>query len=469
MNRTALFLSAAAALVVAALLLGGPRGGPGAPPPSPPSAGGSATAGGPLLLTARLSHPVLPADGGDLFLTVDVQGAAAPGQPRRAPVNLALVIDRSGSMAGEKLAGARRAARRLIEQLTPEDRLAIVHYGSDVGVLPAAAATGEARARMLAFVDALHDEGGTNIGAGLEEARRQLLPAAGAFRTSRAILLSDGQPTEGRVEPGALEAVVRGMRGEGLSVSALGVGEDFNEDLMQALAEHGAGAYGYLRDTSQLAALFQRDLQQAATVVAQRVELHLALPDGVELGEVLGYRADVQGRQVRLSLPDLASGQQERVVVRLRAAGGAPVGQRREVAALQVAYRDALAGRDATAGARLSAAVSARAGEVAAAQDRDATVTAARAVAAQNTRLAADALAAGRPEEARAQLLRNLHVLEQAREVAGEDAVQADLEEQAQLRAVSEAAAGAPAERPAAAKALKAQARKGAGQLGSTY
>ena len=78
-------------------------------------------------------------------------------------------------------------------------------------------------------------------------------------------------------------------------MSAIGVGTDFNEDLMQAFAEYGAGAYGFLEDAGQLATLFQKDLQQAATQVARNVELSFELPEGVTLGEVLGYRAHQAG------------------------------------------------------------------------------------------------------------------------------------------------------------------------------
>ena len=215
----------------------------------------------------------------EAFVTVDVEGAQLPGQPR-SPVNLALVIDRSGSMNGPKLAHAKEAARHLVKQLGRGDRLSIVHYGSDVSALSSMPADPDGQARMLAYVDGIWDEGGTNISAGLEEARRQLLPFAREYRVSRVILLSDGQPTEGLVHDEALTALARQLRADGLSMSAIGVGEAFNEDLMQGFAEYGAGAYGYLREGAQLASLFERDLKQAATTVAQHVSLEFTVARG---------------------------------------------------------------------------------------------------------------------------------------------------------------------------------------------
>lgn len=135
MNRTGIFLATAAALALVALVVGLPRlnGSPATPaaplrPLTPPPA---TVANGSLSMEARLSHPFIAIGRQSVFVTVDVRGAEVP-QATRAPVNLALVIDRSGSMAGFKLNQAKQAGRQLVSQLTHTDRLTIVHYGSDV-------------------------------------------------------------------------------------------------------------------------------------------------------------------------------------------------------------------------------------------------------------------------------------------------------------------------------------------------
>src|SRR6218665_1110346 len=128
MNKTVTFVSLAAALTVAALLWGLPR----AARVSPEHTAGPVSSGaGALTMTRRLSHPHIPLGTSELFVTVDVTGVEVPGA-QRSPVNLALVIDRSSSMSGYKLQQARQAASHLVGQLGPEDRLALVHYGSDV-------------------------------------------------------------------------------------------------------------------------------------------------------------------------------------------------------------------------------------------------------------------------------------------------------------------------------------------------
>lgn len=465
MNKTVVFVSLTAALALTALVLGLPRFAPHpATPVSPPP---TATASnGSLSMTSRLSHPYITPGSSDLFVTVDLTGVQVPGS-RRSPVNLAVVIDRSGSMSGYKLQQAKQAARHLVGLLGPEDRLAIVHYGSDVKSLQSLPATPANRERMLQFIEGIWDDGGTNIGAGLHAGRALLEAAKGNYRVNRIILMSDGQATEGITEDAGLTEVVKGIRAEGITVSAIGVGTDFNEDLMQGFAEYGAGAYGFLEDAGQLATLFQRDLQQAATSVARNVELSFTLPEGVTLGEVLGYRAHQEGRAVRVPLPDFSSGQVERVVARLTVMGSKP-GSAVDVTGLKLTYLDLLEDKGVESAASLSAMVTEKQEEVLARQDKDATVYATRALSAKNLKLAAEALREGRKEEAKGYVRQNQMLFQQASQVASPAAVAADMAEQKAVlqdyeQANDDEAVGA------AVKRSKTRAAKSFGKLGSTY
>ena len=466
MNKTVAFVSLAAGLALTALVLGLPHVAPPHPatpvgPPRPTSA-----TNGSLTMTSRLSHPYIIPGSTDLFVTVDLTGVEVPGSKRK-PVNLALVIDRSGSMSGYKLQQAKQAARHLVGLLGPEDRLAIVHYGSDVKSLPSLPATPANRERMIQYIESIWDEGGTNIGAGLHAGRSQVVGVRGDYTVNRIILLSDGQPTEGITDDAGLTEVVKGIRAEGITVSSIGVGTDFNEDLMQGFAEYGAGAYGFLEDAGQLATLFQKDLRQAATSVARNVELSFELPEGVTLGEVLGYRAHQTGRTVRVPLPDFSAGQVERVVARLTVVGSRP-GSAVDVTGLRLAYTDLLKDAAVQSGASLSAMVTEQREEVLARQDKDATVYATRALSAKNLKLAAQALREGRKEEAKGYVMQNQTLFEQAGTVASPAAVAEDLAEQKAVlqdyeQADSDEAVGT------AVKRSKAKAMKSFGKLGSTY
>lgn len=338
MSRTALFIVAAAVLAVAALVFSPtPQGafGIGAAPQlivHPPT-GAPVTevakvqptglpslpvvhAGQPVELSARISHPALVAGLTDVYAQIDLTARDVERGARQA-VNLAVVIDRSGSMNGQKLERAKQAALHLVEKVEANDRLTIVHYGGDVRSLQSLTGAQQNKAVMREFINAIRDDGDTNISAGLEEAALRLREHIGAFGVSRVILISDGQPTSGLVSAAALTGLVERLRAQGLTVSALGVGTDFNENLMSSLANAGGGFYGFIDNSERLAEVFAREVDQAASTVARQVELTLEVPEGVSVVNVFGHHVAAGSRVVKLPLYDLSGGQTARVLARL--------------------------------------------------------------------------------------------------------------------------------------------------------
>ncbi|MBL8956441.1 MAG: VWA domain-containing protein [Myxococcaceae bacterium] len=471
MNRTGIFLAAAAVLALIALVVGlpQPRHNVAQPPPDvvKVSPAPAQVSDGSIKMSARLSHPYVGSGRSDLFVTIDLNGVDVPGATR-SPVNLALVIDRSGSMSGFKLQQAKMAARQLVSQLKGADRLAIVHYGGDVKSMDGVFCTETNKEKLLRYIDNIWDEGGTNIGAGLTTGRDLLLASMSEFKVNRLVLISDGQPTEGIQDSGGLIEITRGIRGSGISVTSIGVGTDFNEDLMQGIAETGGGAYAFLQDAAQLASIFQKDLNQAATQVAHGVSLTFELPDGMELQEVLGYRlAYKDAKKATIHLPDFSAGMFERVVARVTVnAPGA--GQGFDVTALKLDYMDLLQGSQVSSSAKLAAMTTDKADVIWSNRDKDATVYAARAQSAVNTQAAAEALKSGDRERAQKLMKENVFFFEEAAKVAGEGAVAQDKAEQ-KLWGDNFSNARTDEEVQAASKGAKRKARMDFGLQGSTY
>ncbi len=480
MNRTGIFLAAAAVLALVALVAGvprlsGPSPTPVAPqqnpldpvtPPTMPS-----VSNGSLTMTTRLSSPFIAPGRQDVYMTVDLLAADVPNSTR-APVNLAMVIDRSGSMSGNKLNQAKNAARQLVAQLSATDRLTIVHYGSDVKSFAGLLATPENKERLLSYIDGIWDDGGTNIGAALATARDLLAVARSDFKVNRLILVSDGQPTEGITDFNGLTSIVREVRGLGISVSSIGVGDDFNEQLMSALAEVGAGAYGYLQDAAQLSSIFQKDLNAAGTQVARGVSLTFRVPRGAQLQQALGYSqvtrsATGEGEFVTIAMPDFAARQQERVVLHFTV-DGVRDGQAAEVSQVELRYNDLLNGHDVLSEARASAMVSSNAEVVRTTQDKDAVVFAARARAAANSQQAAELLGQGDRDGAQRLLQANRVIFDEAGATAGAAAVEDDLKGQGELlRSANELKSDDDVRQWKKATIVKA--RKDYGLMGSTY
>jgi Ca-activated chloride channel family protein len=423
---------------------------------------------GSLRLAGKLSHPYVTPGASDVFMNLEVSAVEVPGA-KRAPVNVALVIDRSGSMSGENIIQAKRAARQLIDQLTPGDRLSIIDYGSDVQVFRGAFATDENKRRMHSYVARIQDTGGTNIGDGLNAGRAQVAAASSDFSANRIMLLSDGQPTVGVTSRGGLVRIAQSIKHQGITVTSLGIGYDFNEDLMQQLASVGGGSYGYLRDASAIAGILQRDLQQATTLVARDVKLQLTAQTGVDSIEVLGRPSTRQGNALVVTMPDFSAGQVERLVVRVRthAPGGAVA---MDVGGVQLTYQDVLAERPADSNLTLAAAITHDSTLAMKNTDKDSLVVATRARSAQNLQRAAELAQKGDTGGAARELEQANSFFDDIAGLVGGSNVAADksaLTEQA--RRVRAAPAASPEAQSDMVKSMKLESMRGSGYGVSAY
>ncbi len=484
MNRTALFLTLAAGLLVTAVVVGLPKVAPvavvppkpeppsptpavqvqPAPPPTPPAPLPAAHPGS-LTMTGSVSHPYISVGTTDVFATFDIDAVKVPGAAR-APVNLALVIDRSGSMSGAKLRDAKRAAHRLVDLLQNEDRLAIVDYGTDTNLFSSRYATDENRAVMHHRIDGIMEGGGTNIGDGLRVAQRELSKANGEYRVNRLLLMTDGQPTVGMTDNRSLTGLVGAIHRAGVTTTALGVGADFNETLMQRMADMGGGSYGFVRsgDATSLQSMFERDLSQAASTVARAVTIHY--DDTGLVSSVMGRPSSCDQGRCSVTLPDFAAGQHERVVMQLRARaateGMVALGH------FTLDYQDVLASGPAKTELALSAFAVHDRVRVTSGINRQAYVAGKQAQAQVNYEQAADLASVGDTRGAQAALQKNVYLFDDASAVAGPAAVEKARQDNTQAFGLMAAPASAEVRREQA-KDLKIQGLRTSGRGESVY
>jgi len=235
--------------------------------------------------------------------------------PQR-PTDLVVVLDRSGSMNGQKIHDARAAIHQLISLLTPQDRFALVTFSSGADLaIPLGFATSDARGSWGRVVDAIHAGGGTYMSTGLDLGVATLRSARAAGRAPRAILISDGlaaEPHEG------LRAQAARAGAEEITLSAVGVGADFDENLMGALADAGTGNYYYLQDAAQLASVFASEFATARETVASGVTVTVEAEHGVQVVDAAGYPLERSAAGATFRLGTLFAGQQRHVWVRFR-------------------------------------------------------------------------------------------------------------------------------------------------------
>lgn len=303
-------------------------------------------------LTTRLDRRLArPGDRSDRYLqlTIAVPGESA-GPQRRLPINLALVLDRSGSMTGEKLARARDAAAFVVRHLTSADRVAIVAYDDEVEVVHRSVAlTPQAKAELLRAIGRIKTDGSTNLSggwfAGCEEVARHQLPEGIGGQIDRVLLLTDGLANVGIIDPGELCHHAAELRRRGITTSTMGIGRDFNEELLEAMARQGGGRFQYVETARHIPDCVQGELGEILSVAARRVEVEVALPSGVVVADLLNELPIERGdRSVRIRLDDLLAGDVKRLSLRLTVDGaGRRVGDELTIDAA-VTWHDVVAG-----------------------------------------------------------------------------------------------------------------------------
>lgn len=270
--------------------------------------------------TANLNakHYLSPSDDRTAYVYLEVKTGEYEAEGERAPLNLSLVIDRSGSMRGEKLEYVKKAGAFVVEHLSEKDRISVVSYDDDV-VTNWKSGPITNKKQIQNVIERIVDGGATNLSGGMLEGYSQAKPTYASGFTNRVLLLSDGIANRGITsEAGLNNIAMQQNRENGITLSTFGVGADYNEDLMQNLAEHGSGNYYFIKNPDEIPEIFKREMDGLLSVVAQNAELAVTLPNGVTVERVYGYLHTQTGNELKIGFRDLFASETKGVLIKLQ-------------------------------------------------------------------------------------------------------------------------------------------------------
>ena len=294
----------------------------------------------PLDLEAALGGGLVEAGSSQALVARVAIASRARTSAARPPVNLALLVDTSGSMEGRAIEDARKAALALLGALRKEDRVAVVafHSAAEV-VLPSTRLADLDEPELRAKIAAMKAQGTTDMASGLRLAVAEVTAHLEPEGVNRIVLLGDGVPNDDR----QILPIVQGAAARGVSVTALGLGDDYDETLMGRVARQSGGRFFYVEDSAKVASFFAEEVVRLERVVAKNAVLELRPGPGVTVTRVIGRESQTLERGVSVPLGDVSLGEEQEVVLEL-ASAPARSGASVEVLDAVLRYQDGLGG-----------------------------------------------------------------------------------------------------------------------------
>jgi len=260
----------------------------------------------------------------------------------RMPLNLCLILDRSGSMEGPPMDYMKRACGYVVDLLEPNDVLSIVAFTDQAEVvMPARKVVNKALIKQ--HIDMLQVGNTTDLYGGIQFGSNQIASVASAGYVNRALLFTDGEPTAGTKDFQSIVGQVAEQKSRGITITALGFGMEYNEELLAAIAKRSGGNYYYITRPELIPEIFRKELETLMNVVARNVKMRVHMSRWVQVRQIYNKLPAFGHRSAEVTLADLERGQTMSAIVELEL-GNRPGGKYR-VAKVEVDYDDCVTAR----------------------------------------------------------------------------------------------------------------------------
>lgn len=360
-----------------------------------------------ISLEARLAQPVMQEGVTQKnYLRVALGGCRPEPNANRTPVNVAFVIDRSGSMSGERIAQAREAAIMAVGRLGPEDIASVIVFDTRAEVvIPARKVSDPAY-----FIDRIRRiglGGSTAIHDGVLKGRGEVTAFMDPRRLNRIVLLSDGQANVGPTRVDDFIRLGQSLLGERISVSTIGLGLNYNEDLMLQLALASDGNHAFARDPSDLITIFNREFNDVLASCAQTVSIDIELKPGVRAVRAISRDGVIAGGTAQFRMNQVYAATEHYVLLEVEFDKAQAVTGERDLGIVKVAYTDARSGQAQTLDTAIRARFTASEADARASADAKVGEAVIEQVARARAREAVTLRDQGRFDEARTLLQQN--------------------------------------------------------------
>jgi len=354
-------------------------------------------------LSAKLGTPVVEAGRAHkTFLKISLTGFELSGLEERTAANVALVLDESGSMTGKKLEEAKEAALLAVDLLNEDDILSIISYDSHVKVLVPATRVAD-KTDIRRAIRAMKAGGQTALFAGVSKGAREIRKFIDKERVNRIILLSDGQANVGPSTSTELGELGMSLGKEGISVTTIGLGAGYNEDLMANLAGYSDGNHAFVENPEDLVKIFNYEFGDVLSVVAQDLLIRIEFEDGIRPLRILGRNGEIIGREVTTRMNQLYSDQEKYLLLEVEVPEGM-ADQTREIARVTVSYQNMANRKQEDVHDKVTVSYSTSEDEVERSRNREVVTTATKQVANEISKQALKLRDEGKREEAQSLL-----------------------------------------------------------------
>lgn len=279
-----------------------------------------------LIMNIKTDKSLIPeGKASERIVEVNLIAPPAPDDRPHLPLNLAIVLDRSGSMHGEKLQYVKEAAQHVVDLMTEEDRVSLVVYDNSVDILMSSQfLTPQVKRELKAKIKQIQSGGSTFLYGGWVTGSRQVAETLTDTSFNRTLLLTDGLANVGERRMDVLSMHAQELFMRNISTSCFGVGQDYDEHLLEAMSNLGGGNFHFLETVQAIPLVFEREFDEIISMVVKDVKITLTLPKKVDVEVSASWHSKQEGDRLEVFLGSLAADQKQPVYLRIKKLKGKP-------------------------------------------------------------------------------------------------------------------------------------------------